>query len=290
MRFWKGHALGNDYIVVDAIESPSPGVLRALCDRHRGVGGDGVLVGDTRVDPVALRIFNPDGGEAEKSGNGLRIFGAWLHGTGRVGERPFQVALTGETVEMRVEAVAAHGTRTLRVQMGTASFRAGDVHYTGAPADQDVVGATLAVGGQDVAVHLVSVGNPHCVVFVDKLDPDTFRRVAPGLQALPVFDRGINVQFARVAGPATLEALVWERGAGETLASGSSACAVAAAAIRSGRVAERRLQVVMPGGELEVDVDPAWGIRLRGTAQLVFEGEVDHAVVDGWGEEAGVRS
>jgi diaminopimelate epimerase len=290
MRFWKGHALGNDYIVVDASEPPPPAVLRALCDRHRGVGGDGVLVGDTRVDPVALRIFNPDGGEAEKSGNGLRIFGAWLHGTGRVGERPFQVALTGETVEMRVEAVAAHGVRTLRVQMGTASFRAGHVHYTGAPADQDVVGATLAVDGQEVALHLVSVGNPHCVVFVDELDPATFRRVAPGLQALPVFDRGINVQFARVAGPATLEALVWERGAGETLASGSSACAVAAAAIRSGRVAERRLQVVMPGGELEVDVDPAWGIRLRGTAQLVFEGEVDHAVVDGWGEQAGVRS
>jgi diaminopimelate epimerase len=282
MRFWKGHALGNDYIVVDGPEPPEPGVVRALCDRHRGVGGDGVLAGDTNVDPVALRIFNPDGGEAEKSGNGLRIFGAWLHGMGRVGEAPFPVALPGETVEMRVEAVAADGTRTIRADMGTATFQAGHVHFTGAAADEEVLGATLHVDGQWVAIHLVSVGNPHCVVFLDDLDPDAFRRIAPRLQALPVFERGINVQFARVAGPDTLEALVWERGAGETLASGSSACAVAAAALRSRRVAERRLRVTMPGGELEVEVGEDWGIRLTGVALIVFEGAVDEHVVEAW--------
>jgi diaminopimelate epimerase len=272
MRFWKGHALGNDYIVVDGPQPPTPDAVRALCDRHRGVGGDGVLAGDTSNDPVALRIFNPDGGEAEKSGNGLRIFGAWLHVMGRVGEAPFRVALPGETVEMRVERVDGNGARTIRVQMGTASFQAGHVHYTGAAADDEVMGSTVEVDGQDVTVHLVSMGNPHCVVFVDTLDPDAFRRTAPRLQALPVFERGINVQFARVAGPHTLEALVWERGAGETLASGSSACAVAAAALRSGRVAERRLQVRMPGGQLAVEIDDGWGVRLTGGAQIVFEG------------------
>jgi diaminopimelate epimerase len=272
MRFWKGHALGNDYIVVDGPEPPTPAVVRALCDRHRGVGGDGVLAGDTSADPLALRIFNPDGGEAEKSGNGLRIFGAWLHVMGRVGEAPFRVALPGETVEMQVESVDGDGVRTIRVQMGTATFQAGHVHFTDAAADEEVMGSTVDVDGQDVAIHLVSMGNPHCVVFLDSLNLDTFRHTAPRLQALPVFERGINVQFARVAGPDTLEALVWERGAGETLASGSSACAVAAAALRSGRVAERRLQVRMPGGRLDVEIDDGWGVRLTGGAQIVFEG------------------
>lgn len=282
MRFWKGHGLGNDYIVLDGAEPPAAAVVRALCDRHRGVGGDGVLVGHTAVDPVALRIFNPDGGEAEKSGNGLRIFGAWLHALGRVGDSPFQVALPVETVEMRVEDAGPDGTRTIRVAMGAASFGADDVHFTGATGDDEVAGTALDVDGERVAVHLVSVGNPHCVVFVDDLDPAAFRRTAPRLQALPAFSRGINVQFARVAGPAVLEAMVWERGAGETLASGSSACAVASAALRSGRVSERRLRVVMPGGELAVEVQDDWQIRLTGPAQILYEGDVPDAVVTAW--------
>jgi diaminopimelate epimerase len=180
--------------------------------------------------------------------------------------------------------VAADGTRTIRAGMGTATFQAGHVHFTGAAAGEEVLGSTLQVDGERVAIHLVSVGNPHCVVFVDDLDPDVFRRIAPRLQALPLFERGINVQFARVAGPDTLEALVWERGAGETLASGSSACAVAAAALRSHRVAERRLRVIMPGGELEVEVREDWGIRLTGAALIVFEGAVDEHVVEAWRE------
>jgi diaminopimelate epimerase len=282
MHFWKGHALGNDYIVLDGGEPPAPGVVRALCDRHRGVGADGILVADTAADPVALRIFNPDGGEAEKSGNGLRIFGAWLHSLGRAEDAPFRVALPGETVEMRVEDAALDGTRTIRVAMGTARFRAADVHFTGAAPDHDVSGVTLDVDGESVAVHLVSLGNPHCVVFVDDLDPAAFRRTAPRLQALPAFARGINVQFARVAGPAVLEALIWERGAGETLASGSSACAVASAAIRSGRVSERRLRVVMPGGEVGVEIDDDGEIGLTGPAQILYEGELPDAVVAAW--------
>jgi diaminopimelate epimerase len=282
MHFWKGHALGNDYIILDGGAPPAAGVVRALCDRHRGVGADGVLVGDTAADPVALRIFNPDGGEAEKSGNGLRIFGAWLHSRGRAGDAPFQVALPGETVEMRVQDATPDGTRTIRVAMGTARFRASDVHFTGAAPADEVAGAALDVEGERVPVHLVSVGNPHCVVFVDDLDPAAFRRTAPRLQALPAFSRGINIQFARVAGEAVLEALIWERGAGETLASGSSACAVASAAVRSGRVAQRNLRVVMPGGELAVEIHDDWQIRLTGPAQILYEGDVPDAVAAAW--------
>jgi diaminopimelate epimerase len=282
LRFWKGQALGNDYIVVTAAAPPGPALVRALCDRHRGIGSDGVLVGDTAVAPVALRIFNPDGTEAEKSGNGLRIFGAWLHGQGVVGGETFRVALRGEMVEMQVEGAAGDGTRTVRVDMGDASFHAGDVDYTGAGAGEEVMGGVVTVAGLAIPVHLVSLGNPHCVVFVDALDDAEFRHLAPLIQALPAFRRGINVQFARVAGPADLEARIWERGAGETLASGSSACAVVAAALRSGRVTGERFRVAMEGGAVAVRIDADWRVGLTGAAQIVFEGEVPGAVLDGW--------
>ncbi len=286
LRFWKGQALGNDYLVLRGSDDLAPGVVEGLCHRHLGVGGDGVLLGDPAREPAALRIFNPDGGEAEKSGNGLRIFAAWLHHLGLVGTTPFRVTLPGEAVEMEVEGASAGGVRTVRVDMGTASFRAGDVHFTGAPPEAEVIGAPLDVGGEEVGIHLVSLGNPHCVVFRDEpdrgLDRRDLVRLGPGLQSLPVFASGINVQLARVATPDTLEALVWERGAGETMASGSSACAVAAAAVRSGRVEPGLLRVVMPGGALRVRIHDDWLVRLTGTAQIVYEGTVPGDVVTGW--------
>lgn len=284
MQFWKGQALGNDYLVVDASGTgvPDERVIRGLCDRHRGVGSDGVLVGDPSVEPVRLRIFNPDGTEAEKSGNGLRIFGAWLHLRGLVGEYAFQVALPGETVTMKVESVSADGSRLLRVDMGKATFRAGDVAFTESDADEEVVGHPLEVGGETVAIHTVSTGNPHCVVFLDPLDPDVFRRLGPALQSHPAFERGVNVQFARVVGPSQLEAMIWERGAGETLASGSSACAVVAAALRSGRIDGHVFEVGMPGGSVEVEIDESFDLRLTGPAQMVLSGTVEPAALEAW--------
>jgi diaminopimelate epimerase len=276
MRCWKGHALGNDYIVVDGTggDPPSPELIRWMCDRHRGVGADGVLVADLEAEPVGLRIFNPDGGEAEKSGNGLRIFGAWLDRIGRATDAPFLVALPGEAVELRVVSRESDGSLTLSVDMGTASFLAGDVALAGFDPGAEVVGEALEFNGERLAIHAVSMGNPHCVVFVDRLDPDRFRRLAPVIQADPRFERGINVQFARVRGPASLEARIWERGAGETLASGSSACAVAAAARRSGRVDGDAFEVRMAGGSVTVELDPEYGVRLTGPAVMVFEGRL----------------
>jgi diaminopimelate epimerase len=283
MRFWKGQALGNDYLVLDVTGSapPGPGVVRGLCDRHRGVGADGVLAGDLGGDPVRLRIFNPDGSEAEKSGNGLRIFGTWLHHLGRV-DGPFRVALPGEEVVLAVEGRAPDGTLTLRVDMGRARFRAEDIPFTGADPDADVMGETLALDDETVAIHLVSMGNPHCVIFPHTFDDDELRRIGPLVQARPEFPEGVNVQLARVADSATLDARIWERGAGETLASGSSACAVAAAARRSGRTDAHRVRVRMPGGTVQVEIDDEWRVRLTGEAQGVFEGEVRPEVVEGW--------
>lgn len=276
MRFWKGHAQGNDYVVVDGtgVGPPPPAVIRGLCHRRRGVGADGVLVADLGADPVGLRIFNPDGGEAEKSGNGLRILGAWLLDTGRVTEDEFEVALPGETVEMAVVS-SRGGVHTLRVDMGVPSFRAGDIPFTKVDPDAEVQGLSLAVAGTPLGIHLVSMGNPHCVVFFDHLDDAVFRRLAPALQAHPGFEGGVNVQFARVLDDRTIEARIRERGAGETPASGSSACAIVAAAHRSGRVEPGEVTVEMPGGAVTVDRRDDGRLVLTGAAMLVFEGQID---------------
>jgi diaminopimelate epimerase len=298
LRIWKGEALGNDYLVVDAAELPwplTPAAIRAICDRHRGLGSDGLLVarpgggngggygggsaGGNAGEGAAigLRIYNPDGSEAEKSGNGLRIFGAWLHGRGEVGGEAFRVALARDEVTMLVEE-AGDPDLQIVVQMGRASF-------------VEVLGAELELAdGEVAAVHTVSLANPHCVVFVEELERGDFLRRAPQLAVHRAFSAGTNVQFARALGPATLEAWIWERGAGETLASGSSACAVAAAATRLGLVTSPELEVRMPGGTVEVGVDAGYAIRLRGPARIVYVAEVAAGVAAEWGRADGGRA
>lgn len=273
-RFAKGQALGNDYIVVDgaALDRPfTPDLARLLCDRHLGVGGDGVLVAELSGPEPALRIVNPDGGEAEKSGNGLRIFAAWLHRSGLVGSEPFTVRLPAEPVEMQVQSERPDGAVDVRADMGPARFTGRAVGYE--PDQGEVLGVDLDLGGGASArIHTVSMGNPHCVVFVDELERGDFESRAPRLAMHPAFNNGTNVQFARPSGVATLEAWIWERGVGETQASGSSACAVAAAATRLGLVEAPSLTIDMPGGSVQVEVDEGFRMTLRGPAAIVFEG------------------
>ena len=278
LKFFKAHALGNDYLALELADGGgalAPETIVRLCDRHRGIGSDGILarVPSSAAD-FGLRIFNPDGSEAEKSGNGLRIFAAYLHdrGEAQVGGA-FTVETPGGVVEMTILEVAADGTLSVEVEMGRAVFGGAAVGLRGAAGESPTELLELPAGDR-VEATLVSLGNPHCVVFTDALDVEELRRRGPQLATHPAFVHGTNVQFARVAAePATLDALVWERGAGETLASGSSACAVAAAAVRRGLVAERALRVRMPGGTLEVEVRPDWSLRLRGPVMPVFRGE-----------------
>ncbi len=275
MRFYKAHGLGNDYLALDTDGLPfglTPPAVRLLCDRNYGVGSDGVLarVGSVNAD-FGLRIFNPDGSEAEKSGNGLRIFAAYLLEIGAVVEAaPFTVETPGGTVAL---SILESGPTSLMIEaeMGTASFRSADVGLIGP--DREVEGEVLELeSGEKVAINTVSMGNPHCVVFFDELDPEELRSVAPRVSTHPWFERGTNVQFARAVEPGVVEALVWERGAGETLASGSSACAVAAAAMRRGLVSERSVEVRMPGGTLRVTIDEEWNVTLLGPVEDVCTG------------------
>ncbi len=282
MRIAKGHGLGNDYLVVDRADLPWPLTAertRHICDRHRGLGSDGILIGDIAEIPFGLEILNPDGTVAEKSGNGLRIFAAWLHGRTlvRTGEW-FDVRLVKDTVRMRVEDERAAGELIVRVEIGTASFLGRDAGF--APVPDIALGSTLELaGGKTAEVNPVSLGNPHCVVFVDALDRADFLERAPQLCTHSAFPRGTNVQFVRVVGPRTIELWIWERGAGETLASGSSACAATAAAVRRGLAEPGTFEARMPGGSATVTVKDDFAIELVGPAQMIYEAELTDGVL-----------
>lgn len=274
--FFKGHGLGNDYIALEMEGlgfELTPLAVRLICDRHTGVGSDGILarVGSEAAD-FGLRIFNPDGSEAEKSGNGLRIFAAYLlEGGHAVLRAPFTVQTPGGIVRMEILEQSADGVLMVEAEMGTATFRSADVGLGGPDRETDNEPLELE-SGDVVHVNTVSIGNPHCVIFQDELDVETLRRRAPQISTHPRFARGVNVQFAVPVEPDAIEAWVWERGAGETRASGSSACAVAAAAVRRGMVSERQVEVRMPGGALHVHVRDDWSLVLRGPVESVYRG------------------
>jgi diaminopimelate epimerase len=285
LPFEKGQALGNDYLVVDAADLPwplTPARAAAFCDRHRGPGSDGVLIADLSTDTIALRILNPDGSEAEKSGNGLRIFAAYLHGRGIVGQEPFMVRLVRDTVTLCVEELLPDGVLLVRADIGRATFRGSDVNFT--PWSGDVFDWEVPLAGGEIAeVNTVSLSNPHCVVFVTELDRADFLRRAPQLCTHTAFAAGTNVQFARVTGPRAIEAWIYERGVGETLASGSSACAVAAAAVRRGLAQPGSLEVRMRGGRVDVEIGQEFDVILRGPAQVVYRGWLTPGTVQSWG-------
>jgi diaminopimelate epimerase len=273
--FSKGHGLGNDYLVVDAADLPdgrlSTEAAILLCDRHRGVGADGVLVRvpSARAD-FGVRIVNPDGSEAEKSGNGLRIFAKYLRDHGHARQAAFTVETAAGVVtcacrpaEGRVEVVT--------VEMGHASFAAVAIPFT--DVDGDAVGVPLELpDGEQLVVTAVSVGNPHCVVFSDDVSAARCRAIGPAIERHARFPRRTNVQLARTTGRDAVAIEIWERGAGYTLASGSSSCAAAAAAVRTGRCDPGRIGVTMPGGELAVHVRADWSLRLEGPVEEVYTG------------------
>lgn len=278
MKWLKAHGLGNDYLAIAEAELPielTPPAVRMICDRHTGMGSDGILVRSAAGDAdFGVRIYNPDGTEAEKSGNGLRIFAAFLYEAGEVSKgEPFTVRTLGGLVRMDIVEVAADGVYTVEVEMGRASFRSSAVGLRGP--DREVDGEILELpGGDRVSIHTVSMGNPHCVCFEDELVEEDLRRRGPQISTHSWFERGTNVQFARPTGPDEIEAFVWERGAGETTASGSSACAVAAAAVRRGLVQERSVRVRMPGGTLYVTVSTDWDVMLRGPVESVYRADL----------------
>ncbi len=253
----KSHGLGNDYLVVDPADLPftvTPQRARLLCDRHVGVGSDGLLVLDGEL---RVRIVNPDGSEAEKSGNGLRIFAKWLYDTGRVRAERFSISTPGGSAAVQIEADGGRA-RQVTVDMGQPRFR------------DDL--AQIEVDGEHLAVVAVSIGNPHCVIPRSRLDVTELRRLGPLIETHPAFPNRTNVQLARAVARDRVELLIWERGAGETQASGSSACAVVAGLTMLGLV-DRNVDVTahMPGGDLQIRTDADGALQMRGPVEEVAQ-------------------
>lgn len=273
-EFTKYHALGNDYLVVDPRTLGlrlTPARVRAICDRHTGIGSDGILaVATPRNADFAVRIFNPDGSEAEKSGNGLRIFARFLYDFGYTRRRAFTIGTAGGRAPATLR-ITGGKVRSLRIGMGVPSFLSSEIPVRGAV--REVLGESLRVDHRVLEVTCVSVGNPHCVVFVPALDPVELRRLGPLVENHASFPNRTNVQFARVESRRSVEILIWERGAGMTMASGSSATAVAAAAYRLGLV-DRHVTLGMPGGSLAVDIGEGGELYLEGDAQPVCRGQL----------------
>jgi len=270
--FVKSHALGNDYIVLDPAAlsfALTPDAIRRICDRHLGAGSDGILAlaPSDRAD-FGLRIYNPDGSEAEKSGNGLRILARFLHDHGLTSKAQFTVETPGGIVAIVVD-VFNGDVRKITVDMGAATFASDRIPMSGP--SREVVNELIEVDGRQVTVTAVSVGNPHCVVFVPALADVDLETLGPLLERHPAFPNRTNVQFAEVRSRRRIGILIWERGAGVTMASGSSACAVAAAAVRKG-LTDRDVTIEMPGGSLDVSVAEDWSVRMAGPAVEVYSG------------------
>ncbi len=271
-HFVKSHGLGNDYVVMDAtvldftLDGDS---IEVLCNRNYGIGSDGILllVHSNKAD-FGLRILNPDGSEAEKSGNGLRIFAKYLYEKGYVKKKVFSIDTLGGLVTAKVE-IEGQRVRAVTVDMGKATFNPREIPVESE--NQEAVAEKLSLGQREIRFTAVSVGNPHCVVFVDELDEELIRELGPKIENHPVFPNRTNVQFARVVSNSEASVLIWERGAGYTLASGSSSCAVAAACVRLG-LTQKRVQITMPGGNLDIMVGEDWSITMRGEVEEVFTG------------------
>ena len=278
MQLSKYHGLGNDYIVIDPADlrhELTPALIQRICDRHYGAGSDGILLGPlpaTNAD-FGLRIFNPDGSEAEKSGNGLRIFARYLWDHGLVRQEPFTIATAGGTVTAQVEP----GGRTVTVEMGQISFDSREIPVAGPP--REVLDETLLAGGVELRICAATLGNPHCVVLCEQVSAAEAQRLGPLVETEARFPRRTNVQFIQVLDRTRLRIEIWERGAGYTLASGSSACAAAAVAHRLG-LCDAQVRVSMPGGRLEVDIAPDWNVTLCGPVVKVWQGSLCEEVFD----------
>jgi diaminopimelate epimerase len=278
--FVKSHGLGNDYIVLDKSNISfelTPSVIKLICDRNYGIGSDGILllVPSEKAD-FGLKIFNPDGSTAEKSGNGLRIFAKFLYEHDYTGRELFNIDTTGGIVTAELE-VSNKRISFVKVEMGEATFRSKLIPVEGE--DREIIGEEIRVDGEILKFTAVSVGNPHCVVFVDELDEGYVRKMGPLLETHPIFPNRINVQFVKVISRENVNILIWERGAGYTLASGSSSCAVATACLRNG-LTGRFVTVSMPGGELQIEIREDWSIKMRGQVEEVFMGTISQDLLE----------
>ncbi len=270
--FTKYHALGNDYLVIHPKDLSAPlttAQVKTICHRNFGVGSDGILLGPLPAQNAkcALKIYNPDGSIAEKSGNGLRIFSRYLWDAKLVGPDEFTIQTDGGLVRSTV----FDGGAMVQVEMGSVSFDSEKIPVVGPK--REVINEKITVGGREFTFCAATIGNPHCVLPLPEINAKLAYEFGPLLEVHPNFPRKTNVQFLKVLDRANIQLEIWERGAGYTLASGSSSSAAAAVAHKLGLI-DRNISVHCPGGIIKIEIGDGFAIRMTGSVTKVSEGRI----------------
>jgi len=275
MKFEKYHALGNDYLVYDPngedFSFSEPEIIR-ICHRNFGLGSDGILVGPTHSEkaPFKLQILNPDGSEAEKSGNGLRIFARYLRDTGKVSTNSFEVDTLGGVVSCQV----SEDKSTITVEMGKVSFKSDIIPVKIDGNVREVCNEPIEIKGKMLKYYGATIGNPHCVIPVEKVTKEMTMELGSLIENHPNFPNRTNVQFLEILDRNKIKIEIWERGAGYTLASGSSSSAAGAVARKMG-ACDQNITVEMPGGEIGLIIDDDFNVQMTGPATRVATMELD---------------
>lgn len=268
MQFSKYHALGNDYLVLDPKNGQLPDTLgvEKICHRNFGLGSDGILYGPLPSERAQFRlqIWNPDGSEAEKSGNGLRIFCRYLFDQGLVqANKAFSIETLGGVVSAEIH----DGGASIEVEMGRVSFHSDDIPVTGAP--REVLAETLQLDGKTYTFYSATIGNPHVVLPLESVSRELACQLGPQIENDTArFPNRTNVQLLKVIDRNNIQIEIWERGAGYTLASGSSSSAAAAVAYKMGAV-DGDVTVHCPGGDIRIRISEDFGITMTGTVTPV---------------------
>ena len=278
IKFIKSHGLGNDYIVIDGKDtgySLTKSQIKKICHRNYGIGSDGVLMlCKSNIADYGLKIFNPDVSQAEKSGNGLRIFSAYLYEYKKI-KRNKKITIEtqgGLTVSEFVKEIG--GKKYIKVEMGGAIFEQKKIPVKVKSSDEYCISKVIKLGNKKFIFNCVSVGNPHCVIFLNKISPDIAKNYGSKIEVHNYFPNRINVQFAKIINRANVQLEIWERGAGYTLASGSSSCAVVSVGFKLGLL-NNKVKVKMPGGILKISIDDKYQLEMEGPVEKICEGRID---------------
>ncbi|MDR3273369.1 MAG: diaminopimelate epimerase [Flavobacteriaceae bacterium] len=271
--FVKTQGLGNEYLVLDEENIDfelNENAIRRLCNINFGIGSDGILlkVKSEKAD-VGLRIFNPDGSEAEKSGNGLRIFCKYVFDYQIIPKKQFSVETKGGIIKSDIQEVKNNRASLITVDMGKAVFDSKLIPTRFEEAE--VLDKIISIGDKEFKINCISIGNPHCVILKENLDIDEIKKYGSLIEHHPMFPNRINVQFAKVLSRNKAEILIWERGAGFTLASGTSSCAVASVLHKKGLI-DNKVTIKMLGGELKIEIADDRQVRMTGEVRQICEG------------------
>lgn len=278
------HGAGNDFVIIDGekeavVEEHLPSLARSMCDRQLGIGGDGIiLVLPSRLANFKMRMFNPDGSEAEMCGNGIRCFAKYIYDRKMHRDVVMTVETLGGIKTLKLNAVGGR-VRTVRVDMGEPKLMRSEIPMRGS--ETRVIAEPLKVAGKKYEITCVSMGNPHCVTFVDRVDEYPVAKIGPEFENHPSFPARTNVEFVEVMNQQEIKMRVWERGAGETLACGTGACASAVASMLNNKVS-RKVTVHLRGGDLFIEWLGDNKVFMTGPAEEVFEGKVGAGQLKQW--------